>query len=105
MATEVTSGPSAPLNKQAPSSIAPARQGRESVGPSSREWRGKGETVEAKAGRSGEGLHSFSNEERKYLCGYLNHILKRDSYVSKHLPLDPSSNKIFEVVSDGIFLW
>lgn len=75
------------------------------VQPSPRDWRGKNETIEAKVGQSGVGLHSFSAEERKYLCNYVNSVLKHDDYLAESLPLDPSSNKIFEVVSDGIFLW
>ncbi len=108
MVAEVTPGLGVSLQKHAIPSGVSMRQGRESVvgsGPSSKEWRGKGETVEAKAGHSGVGLHSFSTEEREYLCGYLNNILKRDNYLSVFLPLDQNSNKMFEVVSDGIFLW
>ena len=72
---------------------------------SSRDWRGKNETVEAKVGKSGEGLHSFSAQERAYLCGYINTLLRNDADLKDVLPIEPKSNKIFEIVSDGTFLW
>lgn len=86
--------------RQAPNKEAPVAAST----PTSKDWRGKKETVEAKLGSSGQGMHSFSSEERQYLVGFVNRLLKTDDYLRNVLPLDPSSNKIFDVVRDGILL-
>ena len=50
------------------------------------------------------GHHSFSTEEIVSYSEHINHYLKDDSDVAEHLPINPDSNALFEVVGDGIIL-
>ncbi|KAH9306638.1 hypothetical protein KI387_011042, partial [Taxus chinensis] len=50
-------------------------------------------------------LHTISDSEKKAYIDHINTYLDGDSLLKKYLPIDSSTNDLFEFVKDGIILW
>ncbi|OMO74595.1 hypothetical protein COLO4_26570 [Corchorus olitorius] len=49
-------------------------------------------------------LHTISESEKASYVAHINNYLAQDGFLSKYLPIDPSSNDLFEIVKDGVLL-
>ncbi|KAK9088036.1 hypothetical protein Syun_030430 [Stephania yunnanensis] len=49
-------------------------------------------------------LHTISESEKSAYAAHINSYLGGDEFLKKYLPLDPSTNDLFEVVKDGVLL-
>ncbi|KAJ7547565.1 hypothetical protein O6H91_08G092300 [Diphasiastrum complanatum] len=49
-------------------------------------------------------IHTISDSEKKAYVDHINSYLEDDAVLSKVLPIDPSTNQVFELVKDGILL-
>ncbi|CAK8560100.1 unnamed protein product [Lathyrus sativus] len=49
-------------------------------------------------------LHTISESEKSSYVTHINHYLSQDEFLNKYLPIDPSSNELFEVAKDGVLL-
>lgn len=59
---------------------------------------------QAYGGSSGS-THSYSLEERRAFAEYLNQLLADDPDLRGSLPLNPNSDDLFRVASQGLLLW
>lgn len=50
-------------------------------------------------------IHAFSEAEKAAFVKHINESLSSFPELSSKLPINPSSNDIFEAVKDGILLW
>lgn len=50
-------------------------------------------------------LHTISESEKSSYITHINHYLAQDEFLKKYLPIDPSTNELFEIVKDGVLLW
>lgn len=50
-------------------------------------------------------MHSFSHEERRAFSEHINELLKDDHDLKGVLPLNPNSDELFDVASQGLLLW
>lgn len=50
-------------------------------------------------------LHTISEPEKASYVAHINHYLAQDEFLKKSLPIDPSTNELFEIVKDGVLLW
>lgn len=50
-------------------------------------------------------LHTISESEKSSYVAHINHYLGQDDFLKKYLPLDPSTNDIFELAKDGVLIW
>ncbi|KAB2022061.1 hypothetical protein ES319_D07G182900v1 [Gossypium barbadense] len=49
-------------------------------------------------------LHTISESEKASYFAHINNYLAQDGFLNKYLPIDPSSNDLFEIVKDGVLL-
>ncbi|XP_012466061.1 fimbrin-2 isoform X2 [Gossypium raimondii] len=49
-------------------------------------------------------LHTISESEKASYVAHINNYLAQDGFLNKNLPIDPSSNDLFEIVKDGVLL-
>ncbi|KAK8565132.1 hypothetical protein V6N13_020254 [Hibiscus sabdariffa] len=49
-------------------------------------------------------LHTISESEKASYVAHINNYLAQDGFLNKYLPIDPSSNDLFEFVKDGVLL-
>ncbi|KAL9454022.1 hypothetical protein AB3S75_009594 [Citrus x aurantiifolia] len=49
-------------------------------------------------------LHTISESEKASYVAHINNYLAGDEFIKKYLPIDPSSNDLFEIVKDGVLL-
>ncbi|KAL2319467.1 hypothetical protein Fmac_028436 [Flemingia macrophylla] len=49
-------------------------------------------------------LHTISESEKASYVAHINHYLAKDEFLKKYLPIDPSTNELFEIVKDGVLL-
>ncbi|TYI74266.1 hypothetical protein E1A91_D07G187600v1 [Gossypium mustelinum] len=49
-------------------------------------------------------LHTISESEKASYVAHINNYLAQDGFLNKYLPIDPSSNDLFEIVKDGVLL-
>ncbi|GMI66343.1 hypothetical protein like AT5G48460 [Hibiscus trionum] len=49
-------------------------------------------------------LHTISESEKASYVAHINNYLAQDGFLNKYLPVDPSSNDLFEIVKDGVLL-
>ncbi|XWS47148.1 hypothetical protein CRYUN_Cryun14cG0128400 [Craigia yunnanensis] len=49
-------------------------------------------------------LHTISEPEKASYVAHINNYLAQDGFLNKCLPIDPSSNDLFEIVKDGVLL-
>lgn len=50
-------------------------------------------------------LHTISESEKASYVAHINNYLAGDEFLKKYLPIDSSSNDLFEIVKDGVLLW
>lgn len=50
-------------------------------------------------------LHTISESEKASYVSHINNYLAGDEFLNSYLPIDPSSNDLFEIVKDGVLLW
>lgn len=50
-------------------------------------------------------LHTISDSEKSSYVAHINNYLSGDEFLNKCLPINPSSNDLFEVAKDGVLLW
>jgi hypothetical protein len=53
----------------------------------------------------GGSVHTYSQEEKRGIVEHINSILKNDPHLEGKIPIDPSSDAIFEAVKDGVLIW
>ncbi|GMH27948.1 hypothetical protein Nepgr_029791 [Nepenthes gracilis] len=49
-------------------------------------------------------LHTISQSEKASYVAHINNYLGEDEFLKQYLPIDPSTNDLFEIVKDGILL-
>ncbi|KAJ0681090.1 putative calponin domain, CH domain superfamily, fimbrin/Plastin [Helianthus annuus] len=49
-------------------------------------------------------LHTISESEKASYVGHINNYLGEDSFLKKFLPIDPSTNDLFEIAKDGVLI-
>ncbi|KAI9176309.1 hypothetical protein LWI28_001090 [Acer negundo] len=49
-------------------------------------------------------LHTISESEKASYAAHINNYLAEDEFLKKYLPVDPSSNDLFELAKDGVLL-
>ncbi|TYH10577.1 hypothetical protein ES288_A07G188000v1 [Gossypium darwinii] len=49
-------------------------------------------------------LYTISESEKASYVAHINNYLAQDGFLNKYLPIDPSSNDLFEIVKDGVLL-
>lgn len=50
-------------------------------------------------------LHTISESEKASYVAHINNYLAEDEFLKKYLPLDPSTNDLFEIAKDGVLIW
>lgn len=50
-------------------------------------------------------LHTISESEKASYVAHINNYLGRDEFLKKFLPIDPSTNDLFEIAKDGVLIW
>ena len=50
-------------------------------------------------------LHTISQSEKASYVGHINNYLAEDQFLKQYLPIDPSTNDLFEIAKDGVLLW
>ncbi|KAG8387230.1 hypothetical protein BUALT_Bualt03G0231600 [Buddleja alternifolia] len=48
--------------------------------------------------------HTISESEKSSYVAHINSFLREDPFLSKYLPIDPSSNALFDLAKDGVLL-
>ncbi|XP_010524643.1 PREDICTED: fimbrin-2 [Tarenaya hassleriana] len=49
-------------------------------------------------------LHTISDSEKSSYVAHINNYLAGDAFLKKYLPINPSSNDLFEITKDGVLL-
>ncbi|XP_061351081.1 fimbrin-2 [Gastrolobium bilobum] len=49
-------------------------------------------------------LHTISESEKASYVAHINNYLAQDEFLNKYLPIDPSTNELFEIAKDGVLL-
>ncbi|XP_050363466.1 fimbrin-2 [Argentina anserina] len=49
-------------------------------------------------------LHTISESEKASYVAHINNYLGEDEFLKRYLPIDPSTNNLFEIVKDGVLL-
>ncbi|KAF5726553.1 hypothetical protein HS088_TW22G00232 [Tripterygium wilfordii] len=49
-------------------------------------------------------LHTISESEKASYVAHINNYLADDNFLKKYLPVDPSTNDLFEIAKDGVLL-
>ncbi|KAJ4847949.1 Fimbrin-2 [Turnera subulata] len=49
-------------------------------------------------------LHTISESEKASYVAHINNYLGEDEFLKKYLPIDPSTNDLFEIAKDGVLL-
>ncbi|XP_043707637.1 fimbrin-2-like isoform X1 [Telopea speciosissima] len=49
-------------------------------------------------------LHTISESEKASYVAHINNYLGQDEFLKKYLPIDPSTNDLFEIAKDGVLL-
>jgi len=50
-------------------------------------------------------LHTISESEKASYVAHINNYLAGDEFLKKCLPIDSSTNDLFEIAKDGVLLW
>lgn len=50
-------------------------------------------------------LHTISESEKASYVAHINSYLGDDKFLKQFLPLDPSTNDLFDLAKDGVLLW
>lgn len=49
--------------------------------------------------------HTIGGNEKSSYTAHINSYLGNDPFLKDYLPLDPSTNALFELAKDGVLLW
>ncbi|KAK6118751.1 hypothetical protein DH2020_047498 [Rehmannia glutinosa] len=49
--------------------------------------------------------HTISESEKSSYVAHINSFLGEDPFLNKYLPIDPSTNALFDLAKDGVLLW
>lgn len=49
--------------------------------------------------------HTISESEKASYVSHINSFLGEDQFLKEFLPIDPSSDALFNLVKDGVLLW
>ncbi|CAK9188564.1 unnamed protein product [Ilex paraguariensis] len=49
-------------------------------------------------------LHTISESEKSSYVAHINNYLGEDEFLKKYLPIDPSTNDLFEIAKDGVLI-
>ncbi|XP_059434599.1 fimbrin-2 isoform X2 [Corylus avellana] len=49
-------------------------------------------------------LHTISESEKASYVAHINNYLAQDDFLNRYLPIDPSTNDLFEIAKDGVLL-
>ncbi|KAG6628883.1 hypothetical protein I3843_14G044800 [Carya illinoinensis] len=49
-------------------------------------------------------LHTISESEKASYVKHINNYLEQDDFLKRYLPIDPSTNDLFEIAKDGVLL-
>lgn len=50
-------------------------------------------------------LHTIVESEKASYVAHINSYLGNDPFLKQYLPLDPSTNDLFDLAKDGVLLW
>lgn len=50
-------------------------------------------------------LHTVSHSEKALYVAHINSYLRDDSFLKQFLPIDPSTDDIFNLAKDGVLIW
>lgn len=50
-------------------------------------------------------VHTISDSEKKAYVDHINMYLEKDASLQHVLPIDSSTNQLFDMIKDGILLW
>lgn len=50
-------------------------------------------------------LHTINESEKESYVVHINNYLGEDPFLKKYLPLDPTTNELFNLITDGVLLW
>ncbi|KAK4270134.1 hypothetical protein QN277_023213 [Acacia crassicarpa] len=50
-------------------------------------------------------LHTISESEKASYVAHISNFLAEDEFLQRYLPIDPSTNNVFEIAKDGVLLW
>lgn len=50
-------------------------------------------------------VHTISDSEKKAYVDHINMYLEKDPVIQRVLPIDASTNQLFDIIKDGILLW
>lgn len=50
-------------------------------------------------------LHTISESEKASYVAHINSYLRDDPFLNQFLPIDPTTNYLFELAKDGVLLW
>lgn len=50
-------------------------------------------------------LHTISESEKSSYVAHINNYLAEDEFLKRYIPIDTSTNDLFEVAKDGVLLW
>ena len=50
-------------------------------------------------------LHTIDESEKACYVAHINSFLGDDPFLKQYLPLDPSTNDLFNLAKDGVLLW
>lgn len=49
--------------------------------------------------------HAINESEKASYVAHINNYLAEDKFMSQFLPIDPSTNALFDLAKDGVLLW
>lgn len=49
--------------------------------------------------------HNISESEKTSYVAHINSFLRDDKFLKDYLPIDPSTNALFDLAKDGVLLW
>lgn len=49
--------------------------------------------------------HAINESERASYVAHINSFLAEDPFLKKYLPINPSTNALFDLAKDGVLLW
>ena len=49
--------------------------------------------------------HSINESEKASYVAHINNYLAEDEFMKHFLPIDPSTNALFDLAKDGVLLW
>lgn len=50
-------------------------------------------------------LHTISEPEKASYVSHINNYLAHDEFLKRYLPIDPTTNDLFEIAKDGVLIW